>query len=491
MLPTALSRPKRATFIHTWASTIEPGSPAAPSPHLASEMLPSPLSPARVAQRPLFSAGLPPSVVFAPPPAWKPAHALHPITPALAVTPSIAAAIAAATLLSPVSARSLVSVGLSIGSSVLQQFRVGTAARRRADVSARRSRAAARAPSTRLRRNTTARRSMRPNRISRAIIVPMLAPEPAGDAAPDVRDGREVFLDDDEWEFAPLVVLDGTGMPDDDEWVDFDEIPADPVTASESVYSHPSDLQPAYAMRTPSESRATPPVPDSGNSLMALCVPAEEHSASPGRMLLTIPARSQRRAAHLRKPSYVTDALACLDALTRSPTSPTARRPTQLAIPRRKPSPLTIPSPARSRRYSQHPSAASSASVRGLRSGASTGRSPRFVRASAVVVSPLDVQRMRMALIAQAVATRTDRDVGAVPDRAAMLPVATPDESTPSSDEQAVEEARGREEEKRGRRGKSRSPPMQAMRNVLSAVSDSLRSSHMRSRSSSLKRAWL
>jgi hypothetical protein len=278
----------------------------------------------------------------------------------------------------------------------------------------------------------TVRLSKAPAAGRRSVLVAPSAPEK----------DREVFLDDEEWEFAPLVIVDDNGMMDDDEWEDFDGpmSAAQPVSAS-SVYSHPSDFEPQYTLPNPhdllSPNQVTPP--DSGR-----------HLASDGSIkttsslpLLAIPARSQRKAAHLRKPSYFTD----MDAfqIPVSPQSPARSQRATLQVPRgparRRPAPLSIPSPAKSSRYSG--------------------------------VSPLDVRLVRKAFIAQSFTPRpAGADVGAVPNRP----------PTPPSED----------EKPRGRLDK-RSPKMSlgnGMKNVLSAVSITIRTGSG-SRSSSGRRGWI
>ncbi|VDC05153.1 unnamed protein product [Peniophora sp. CBMAI 1063] len=235
-------------------------------------------------------------------------------------------------------------------------------------------------------------------RLSRQVAA---ANHPAARIAAPPPPSREVFLDDDEWEFAPLLLVDSTGA-DDGEWVDFDgpSTAAFPDTAaalqptsaftiqsrteSASAYSHESDLASPYKLPQPHDERSAgratpPPLPDSANT--------GSTSTTPGLSLLAIPARSQRKAAHLRKPSYVTE----LEAFTvpKTPISPGTAPvlPTPKGPARRRPAPLNIPEPPSAARFS--------------------------------TASPLDLQLVRAAFIAQSYAPRRppSGDVGAVPRR--------------------------------------------------------------------------
>ncbi|KAI0030641.1 hypothetical protein K488DRAFT_87602 [Vararia minispora EC-137] len=470
--PRVISRPKRVTFITNWASGIEPGSPAAPSP------LNTPISPLLsagtqdIARRLLEFAGLPPvRLARAMPPAsvavLAPSHRrssrLQLVQKLQAPTSNTAPSPSPASIRSPAAALSPVSVSSSVA---LRQFRVGLnqpPVKRPA-----RHPSSRRAPLSRL-ASTRRRREVRRSTCSRVLVIAAQHP-PAPEPKPAP---REVFLDDEEWEFAPLVVLNGDNMPDDDDWEDFDA-PAHPasVTPPDSVCSHPSDLDPSRmlprAQDVRSPVRATPP--DSGTRR------SPPHSGSSSGAILAIPARSQRRAPHLRKPSYVTapDDL----ALPSSPVGPPHLAPLQ--FPRRRPAPLSIPSPAREQRYANMSPSPRILTVSSL--GHSSASSP-----TRVTVSPLDIQKIRAAFVAGAF-MRRPADIGAVPEKA--LPPSPPLLSDGDKENARIPE-RGREAD--GRKGRSRSPRMQGLqsgvRSMLSAVS-SLRTGSS-SRSSSSKRTWL
>ena len=403
-------KPKRATYILQWASDVQPGSPLAPSPN--AEHLHDPLLSASTQD---FALRL---MSFA-------QGACSPTSNNIGriITAPLATGLVSLNKPTPKAPR-LEARSPSVASPSTGRYNLSASGRRaRAQPSVRRTvtrqqsrrGTPGRAQSRRLRDGRSKRASRMlltlaesgveetdvrrlTMRLSRQVSV---AHRPATRVAAPTPPSREVFLDDDEWEFAPLLLVDSTGA-DDGEWEDFDgpTTAAFPDTAaalqpgsaftmqsrseSASAYSHESDLASPYALPQPhderSAGRATPPLPDSANT--------GSSSTTPGLSLLAIPARSQRKAAHLRKASYVTE----LEAFTapKTPISPgtAPMLPTPKGPARRRPAPLNIPEPPTAARFSTS--------------------------------SPLDLQLVRAAFIAQSYAPARrppSGDVGAVPRR--------------------------------------------------------------------------
>lgn len=405
-----ITKPKRATYIRQWASDVQPGSPLAPSPN--AEYLHDPLLSAGRQDFALrlmsFAQGArsPTSnniarIITAPMPT-----ALAPLKKPAAKAPR--PEVRSPSVASPNTGRYNISVSSRRARAQPSLRRTITRQASRRAVPGRgqsrrprdhRSKRASRmlltladggADETNVRRLTV--------RLSRQVSAAHPSTARITASKPS---SREVFLDDDEWEFAPLLLADSTGA-DNGEWVDFDgpatadfpdtaaalqpgsALTVQSRTESASAYSHESDLAAPYALPQPHDERSAgratpPPLPDSANT--------GSSSTTPGLSLLAIPARSQRRAAHLRKPSYVTE----LEAFTipKTPISPDATPvlPTPKGPERRRPAPLNIPEPPTAARFSTS--------------------------------SPLDLQLVRAAFIAQSYAPRrpASGDVGAVPRR--------------------------------------------------------------------------
>ncbi|KAI0317018.1 hypothetical protein OF83DRAFT_193575 [Amylostereum chailletii] len=151
--------------------------------------------------------------------------------------------------------------------------------------------------------------------------------KPEQDNAP-----RELFEEDEEWEFARLIM----DYEESEEWEDFNSTPQS--SPDKSVYSQESALDPRYQLSNPWEHTSQATSPDSGG--------ASTGKSTPGLSVLAIPARSRRRAAHLRKASYF-DAEAFTVPL--SPASPLSPQRVQLTrskgATRRRPAPLALPLP--------------------------------------------------------------------------------------------------------------------------------------------------
>ncbi|KZV59748.1 hypothetical protein PENSPDRAFT_394343 [Peniophora sp. CONT] len=403
-----ITKPKRATYIRQWVHDVQPGSPLAPSPN------------AEHLHDPLLSAG---THDFARRLMSFAQGACSPTSNNIARIITAPMATGLVPLKKPISKTARLEVrSPSVASPSTGRYNISASGRRtRAQPSLRRTitrqqsrRGASGRAQNRRPRDQRSKRASRmlltladggvdeanvrrlTMRLSRQVSV---ANRPAARVAAPQPPSREVFLDDDEWEFAPLLLVDSTGA-DDGEWVDFDgpATAAFPDTAaalqpgsaftmqsqteSASAYSHESDLVSPYVLPQPHDERSLgratpPPLPDSANTGSA--------STTPGLSLLAIPARSQRKAAHLRKASYVTE----LEAFTipKTPVSPGVAPvlPTPKGPARRRPAPLNIPEPPTAARFSTS--------------------------------SPLDLQLVRAAFIAQSYNPRRSGDVGAVPRR--------------------------------------------------------------------------